>query len=72
MSEQCQASVPYATNQSGRVMANGEKRYLHGCRCMKPGVYVDRSGDSWCQIHARNPNVVANYGPMHKKAALAK
>ena len=63
---QCQAQLFYDTITSGRVMADGEARYLKGGRCLNREVYTDRRGDGWCQVHARNSNVVANYGPMKR------
>jgi hypothetical protein len=72
VSEQCAASVPYATEQSGRRMADGKKRYLKGPRCQKRGIYVDRDGDYWCHIHAENPNVIADYGPLSPPPSLPK
>lgn len=63
---QCQARLFYGTTQSSRVMSDGEKRYLKGDHCLKKEAYTDKSGDGWCQIHAVNPNVIANFGPMKR------
>jgi len=63
---QCAAGLFYPTSQSGRVMADGEKRYLKGSRCLKPEVYIAKDGSGWCQIHAVNANVVALFGPMKR------
>lgn len=62
----CIARLCYATNQSGRAMADGEKRYMKGNQCLHPASYIDQDGDPWCGQHIRNPNVEANYGPFER------
>lgn len=67
MSRRCAAKTLYATNQSGLVMSDGERRCLKGSRCLKDATHLDRHGDGWCATHAKNPNVIANYGPLTRR-----
>jgi hypothetical protein len=62
----CCARVTYETANSSVSRPNGEPRYFDGAQCQNRIQFVDKDGDGWCWVHARNPHNIENYGPFEE------